>query len=40
MGGVAGHAGLFGTASDMMRYLQIMLNNGTPFDSKNPQFSA
>ena len=40
MGEEARHAGLFGTASDMMKYLQIILNNCTPFDSKYPQFSA
>ena len=28
MGGVAGHAGLFGTASDLARYCQMLLNGG------------
>ena len=27
-GGVAGHAGLFSTASDLTRYMRIFLNNG------------
>lgn len=29
LGGVAGHAGLFGTADDVARWCQMMLNNGT-----------
>ncbi|MDB6021484.1 MAG: hypothetical protein JWQ04_1341 [Pedosphaera sp.] len=29
MGGVAGHAGLFSTASDLARYARMMLNEGT-----------
>jgi uncharacterized protein YbbC (DUF1343 family) len=29
MGGVAGHAGLFSTASDLARYCQMILNGGT-----------
>jgi len=28
MGGVSGHAGLFGTAPDLMRFAQMMLNGG------------
>ena len=33
MGGVAGHAGLFGTAPDLARFAQMMLNRGS-FDGK------
>jgi CubicO group peptidase (beta-lactamase class C family) len=30
MGGVAGHAGLFGTAADLARFAECMLNDGAP----------
>ena len=33
MGGVAGHAGLFTTATDLAKFAQMMLNGGTPIVS-------
>ena len=33
MGGVAGHAGVFSTASDLATYAQMMLDNGSPLFS-------
>ncbi len=33
LGGVAGHAGLFSTASDLARFVQMLLNRGT-FDGR------
>jgi hypothetical protein len=39
MNGVAGHAGLFSTATDLLRMMQTMLAWGTPPLAKNPQFS-
>ena len=32
LGGVAGHAGLFGSAADLARFAQVMLREGTPPD--------
>jgi CubicO group peptidase (beta-lactamase class C family) len=32
LGGVAGHAGLFGTAADLARFAQVMLREGAPPD--------
>lgn len=39
LGGSAGNAGLFSKASDLVKYMQMMLNKGKVPGKKTPLFS-